>query len=276
MYAIRRHLSSTRTTLGAGIFEVFLAQWSQDHGTDNVGALVALLATGVAVVGWYQSTRLEAQELREARHLLQTAAQRKLLHLQLLNEARHEIRRAVTREEDRLRSCSTCLHVFRFTDPITQELRTKTARVLWEAALHPVSVDWIIALEENAALFPEVRVARLQMIQRQTKLQEELHRYVDVLNLAASLPRHFDEGAKDLWDNINDQSALLVDLRIHIQSRALRQVSGHSVPERRPPDDRVPRLVMDEDDLVIYVPDPTRRVQMEVANWLPPRNPPGS
>ena len=77
-------------------------------------------------------------------------------------------------------------------------------------------------------------------------------------------------------NNISEQSALLGDLQIHVQNRALDPVSGHATPERQPPDDRVPRLIMDDGDLVVSVPDAARRVQMEGENWLPPRNPPGA
>ena len=35
---------------------------------------------------------------------------------------------------------------------------------------------------------------------------------------------------------------------------ALDPVSGHATPERQPPDDRVPRLIMDDGNLVVSVP----------------------
>ena len=88
--------------------------------------------------------------------------------------------------------------------------------------------------------------------------------------------------AEDLGNNISDQSHECSTKNANslshsnVQRRALDPVSGHATPERQPPDDRVPRLIMDDGNLVVSVPDAARRVQMEAENWLPPRNPPGA
>jgi hypothetical protein len=111
---------------------------------------------------------------------------------------------------------------------------------------------------------------------RQQKLYDEARRLADVLVAAGSLPRQLDAAATELEEHFTDQSAMMGDLAIHIQNRAFGVVSGHAITERKPPDDRVPRLVMSGRLLVIQVPDPARRVQMEVSGWLPPQNPPGS
>ena len=70
------------------------------------------------------------------------------------------------------------------------------------------------------ALFPEVRVARLQLVQRQMKLHDEFLRYADLLASAEPLPRQFDAAAEDLGNNISDQSALLGDLDSRAESGA--------------------------------------------------------
>ena len=246
----------------------------QGRETEYVGTLVAFLAIAVTVFGWYKTTGLQATE-QEKLHELQVAAQREFILLKLLNEARHEIRQVLMQEADRLGACSMGLHGLRFSD-LAPELRADVARTLREATTYRSATDWIFVFEANAALFPEVRFARLQLVWRQNKMHDEFHRYADLLASAEPLPRQFDAAAEDLGNNISDQSALLGDLQIHVQSRALEPVSGHATPERQPPDDRVPRLIMDDGNLVISVPDAARRVQMEVANWLPPRNPPGA
>ena len=236
--------------------------------------LVAFLAIAVTVFGWYKTTGLQATE-QEKLHELQVAAQRELLRLKLLNEARYELRQVLRQEDDRLGGCSAGLHVLRFSDPVTPELRAQVAQTL-RTAMRLGATDWLFVLEANAALFPEVRVARLQLGQRQMKLNDEFRRYADLLASAGPLHRQFDAAAEDLVNNISDQSALLGDLQIHVQNRALSPVSGHATPGRQPPSDRVPRLIMEDGNLVIFVPEKARRVQMEVAGWLPPRNPPGS
>ena len=272
---LRRGVPLVAGSLAAGAAGCFFLQWSQGRETEYVGTLVAFLAIAVTVFGWYKTTGLQATEQRTL-HELQVAAQREFIHLKLLNEARHEIRRVLMQEGDRLGECSMGIHALLFSDPIASELRAKVARTLLLATTHRSATDWIFVFEENAALFPEVRFARLQLVQRQKKMHDEFRRYANLLASVEPLPRQFDAGAKDLWDNITDQSALLGDLQIHVQNRALDPVSGHATPARQPPDDCVPRLIMDDGDLVISVPDAARRVQMEGENWLPPRNPPGA
>jgi hypothetical protein len=184
--------------------------------------------------------------------------------------------RALHGEQDRLGTCTGRLHLLRFSDPVTPELRTNVAQTLRQASIHPTATDWIFALEEHQALFPEIRASRLQLVIRSRKLHEDFQRFAGLLESAAPLPRQFDAAVTELEDHLGDQSAMLQDLATHIQNRAFGAVSGHFAADRKPPDNRVPRLVMSEGQLVIDVPDATRRVQMEVAGWLPPRNPPGS
>ena len=274
-HRLGRVFSLLAGSLAAGAAGYFFLQWSQGRETEYIGTLVAFLAIAVTVFGWYKTTRLQADEQKEL-HKLQVDAQREFIRLKLLNEARHEIRQVLMQEADRLDKCSMGLHMLRFSDPVTPELRANVGRTLGEAITHRSATDWIFVFEANAALFPEVRVARLQLVQRQNKLAGEFRAYADLLKSGAPLPRQFDAAAEELRNNISDQSALLDDLLIHVQSRALDPVSGHATQARQPPDDRVPRLIMDDGDLVVFVPDAARRVQMEVANWLPPRNPPGA
>ena len=250
--------------VAGGALGMFFTLWAQGRDTDNLGAIVAAASTAVAVVGWYMSTRLQAN------------AQTKILHLQLLNEGRMLLARALHAEQERLNTCMVRLHVLLFSDPVTHELRTNVGQTLRQASSHHTATDWIFALEEHQALFPEIRTSRIQLVMRSQKLHEEFQRTAAVLDAAGALPRQFDAAVKKLEDHINDQSAVFHDLATHIQNRAFAAVSGHFAEERKPPDDRVPRLVMSEGQLVIQVPDATRRVQMEVAGWLPPRNPPGS
>ena len=255
-----RVIVSLSIGIAGGVVGTLFALWAQGRNVENVGAAVAMLSTIVAVIGLYHSSR----------------SQRELLHLQLLNEARHELRRAIHREKERLSACSTRIHDFRFFGDITPQIRTDLVSLLQQATQHPAAFDWIFSLEENATLFPEARTARIQLLMRAQKLHEEFRRFAGVLRSAGALPPRFDAAAEELWGHIGDQSALLGDLSVHIQNRALGAVSGHSAPERTPPDPKAPRLVLDDGQLAVQVPDPTTRVQMEVAGWLPPRNPPGA
>ena len=174
-------------SLAAGAAGCFFLQWSQGRETEHIGTLVAFLAITVTVFGWYKTTGLQATEQKKL-HELQVASQREFILLKLLNEARHEIRQVLMREADRLGACFTKLNVLRFSDPVTPELRADVAQTLREAITHRSATDWIFVFEANAALFPEVRVARLQLVQRQMKLHDEFHRYANLLAGAEPLP----------------------------------------------------------------------------------------
>jgi hypothetical protein len=250
--------------LAAGTVGTFFVLWAQGRNPANVTAIVATVALAITVVGWYKSTQLQA------------VSQTHLLHLKLLTEGRGVLVKALHLEADRMRTCSIRLHVLRFSDPVTDELRANVAQTFRHALGFQGATDWIFALEEHEGLFPEVRIARIQLSLRMRKIHDELRRYADLLTHQGALPRQFDAWAEEFTSDLDDQVAMLSDLAIHIQNRAFEAVSGHRANERRPPDNRVPRLVMSDGQLVMHVPDETRRVQMEVAGWLPPRNPPGS
>jgi hypothetical protein len=140
------------------------------------------------------------------------------------------------------------------------------AQTLRQASTHSTATDWIFALEEHQALFPEVRTARLQLVVPSRKLHEEFQKFAAVLEAAAPLPRQFDGATTELHDHLGDQSAMMHDLATHIQNRAFGAVSGHFAEERKPPENRVARLVMDGGQLVIHVPDATRR--SNGGRWL--------
>jgi hypothetical protein len=250
--------------LAAGTVGTFFVLWAQGQNPANVGAIVATVALAITVVGWYKSTQLSSK------------AQRDLLHLQLLNEGRRALVRALHNESDRLGTCSVRLHSLRYAPTVTDELRGALGQLFRQALAHPGAFDWLFALEEHQALFPELRTARLQLALRAQKIHEELRRYADLLAHPNPLPRQFDEAAAEFFSELTDQTAMLRDLAFHIQNRAFGEVSGHRADERKVPDNRVPRLIMDDGQLVMHVPDDARRVQMEVAGWLPPENPPGS
>ena len=275
-FRLRRVVLLVAGSLAAGAAGCFFLQWSQGRETEYVGTLVAFLAIAVTVFGWYKTTGLQATE-QEKLHELQVAAQREFILLKLLNEARHEIRQVLMQEADRLGACSMDLYVLRFSDPVTPELRADVARTLREATTHRSATDWIFVLRRTRRCFPRCDLLVCSSFSARIKCTTSFAGTRIFWRLPdPCLGSSMRQQRTFLGNNISDQSALLGDLRIHVQSRALDPVSGHATPERQPPDDRVPRLIMDDGNLVISVPDAARRVQMEGANWLPPRNPPGA
>ncbi len=101
-----------------GAIGLSLMWWAQGRDVDNVGPLVAAVSTAVAVVGWYKSTQLQA------------SAQVQLLNMQLLNEARRFLTPVLHMEQPRMRACSVPMHVLLYSDPVTQEQRTRLADTL--------------------------------------------------------------------------------------------------------------------------------------------------
>lgn len=259
--SVAKHLL-TATVLKAvavvgGVAGAFLAWWAQGQETENVGILAGLLGTAVAVAGWYQSSRLSAD------------AQRRLLHLQLLNEARHILVVAFRSEQDRLGRIHDLLSPLQSSETMTSGTRTQALSWLADESDKQAGLEWVAALEEYWALFPEIANFHRQLLLRQAKLQREC--YELKLRLMQSEQQHpaFHTKARDLLPHIEEQSALLTDLRLHVQDRALGGVSGNPAPRRIAPNDRVPRLAVDEaGHLALIVPDGARRSELQAEGWL--------
>lgn len=244
--------------VAGGMIGAWFLWWAQGKRTDHIGALIGLLSTTVAIVGWSATSRLNAD------------AKRREIHLQLMNEARQILIKEFRGIDDRLRDSATALLVF-FHSEITPQRRTQLAQLLNTAAADPNAVDWVFSVEEHEALFPELRTCRQHIASRVLKIHEEYRRFAGVLLGAGPLPRQFDAALQELIGHITDQQALFFDLKIHVQNRALGAVTGNVVPERQPPDVRVPRLTHNgAGQVVVSVPDPARRAQLEVEGWLQP------
>jgi hypothetical protein len=206
-----------------------------------------IAAVLVAVVGWHVT------------HRSQLKAQKEQLRHQVLNEARVQI-------TDSLRSYQTWLSKLSSDLLATSALfdAEQFGDIDWSERYRrwtdhlnqrPTGKYWLAALEEYDILFPELRVARAELANRHKELDgrvrsiiDDVRRFLspgDIRSLAAA-------GAKlqPTAEFVLDQAALMEDLRIHLQNRALGEISGKVVPLRVPRDPDLPCMISDDKGLL--------------------------
>jgi hypothetical protein len=114
---------------------------------------------------------------------------------------------------------------------------------------------WIFCLEEHEILFPETLDCRKEMLARQRKIQDFLGSFIEAL-LCVTTPESSEkrkkiiEEAESNIDFVYDQIALMEDLRIYLQNRCLSSFTGNKVPERKPEDKSLPRLVQNRSGML--------------------------
>ena len=241
-------------TIVGGASGAMLFWEAQGQTVQNVGAVIGLLSTAVAVIGWYMSSRLNAD------------AQRAQLHRQVLNDSRITLVRALRDTQQLLREPRGVLFAISVTKPDVPELRDKWAKALDELLGTPA--DWALALEEHLALFPELVTTVKQLRRFWGQLYADTRKIRDSARAAGALPPEFFEAAKSLVGKFLVQYALLEDLCIHIQNRAFTAITSDAAPNRLPADAGVPQLQMRDGQLVINVADPVKRLELINEGYL--------
>lgn len=229
---------------------------AQGRSVQNVGAAVGLLSTSVAVVGWYMSSRLNAD------------AQRAQLHRQVLNEARITLVRAMRDGQVVLREPRGVLFAIHLFKQDAPQLREKWANALTE--LLGTRAEWSFALEEHLALFPELVTAVRQLKKWWGQIYVDARQIRDGALAAGSLPPEFYQAAESLVGKVLVQHALFEDLCIHIQNRAFTAIAGSAAPTRLPTDAGVPQLQMHAGELLIHVADDVKRIELINAGYIEP------
>ena len=116
---------------------------------------------------------------------------------------------------------------------------------------------WLADLEEHDILFPKMRRVRRELAEREKRLREKLRLLTDDLRSFlrdGNTPKLADVGSGLIptADFIGDQAALMEDLRIYLQNRALSEIAGATAEPRVPRDPEVPRILVDADG-VLYL-----------------------
>ena len=242
------------TVVGGAIGALLLWE-AQGQTVQNVGAVIGLLSTAIAVIGWYMSSRLNAD------------AQRAQLHRQVLNEARITLVRALRDGQQLLREPRGVLFAISINKPDVPELRQKWAKALDD--LLGAQADWALALQEHLALFPELVETVPQLKNWWGQLYADVRKIRNGTLAAGALPPEFYDAAKSLVGRVLVQYALFEDLCIHVQNRAFTAIAGTAAPPRLSDDATVPMLKPRADgQLVIHVGDPRTRSELVAAGYI--------
>ena len=205
----------------------------------------AVLPVTIAVVGWAVS------------HWLSIRAQEKNFHNQLLDRSRVDISQALHAYQDwlghisgALRTCSTNVALERKGFANWDLVRKNVSDLI---SNHRAGAGWIIILEEYEGLFPETRDVRIALVGREMEIIQLLSKLSSDLMGATFLGEKLERReavaawAEQQLDLVDDQEALISDLRVHLQNASLSRITGTHVPLRKPLDAARPMIVVGDD-----------------------------
>lgn len=200
-----------------------------------------VIAVLISVVGWVVT------------HRKQLAAQKEQLRHQILNQARVEITDSIREYQQWLTwIAANLLSASKFSQD-GPDVTTAWKRRYSELAQHfsegSTCRNWLTTLEEYDVLFPEVRGVRKDLAERQKELERRIRSLLGDLRMFVRPPgsierlSEVEENLKPVSEFVLDQAALMEDLRIHLQNRALGEIAGQEAPGRDPQDPGVPKLI---------------------------------
>jgi len=198
----------------------------------------------IAVTGWVIT------------HISTIRAQDRQLRNEILNQARLDITEAIRAYQSWLSKVGAVLR----TTPATISMRKK-------AGLDPglanhfdewsklfgsdAGVAWLLRLEDYEILFPETATVRDQLAERDRAFKRGLSNFTTRAAEVMIGKEEAEAGLRRLCDELVEQqadlTALAEDLRIHLQNVTLSEITGNSIPERRPMNPSVPVIVRDPD-----------------------------
>ena len=217
-----------------------------------------IIAVVIAVAGWIFT------------HWLTIRAQNKAFLNQIINDARIEIARAIRNYQHWLGTVETGIHSLRY-DVIRQEYGgsvdwlQKIAELVELFFRDKSPVEWILRLEEHEILFPKTAKCRKDLADRQHQINEYFRSFVEELQSGLRKSSDFDQCKRAIQkaqknEILTDQLCLMQDLLIYLQNFCLSSFTGSKIPERKPEDLSLPRLVQDESgNLQIVVPQNTTK-----------------
>lgn len=199
-----------------------------------------ILAVTIAVLGWIIT------------HILTIRAQNKSFINQVINDARLEISKAIRDYQDWLNK----IHVIITSSSFDIVIEESGFSVNWSQKITEFknkiysdksNLQWGYRLEEYEILFPKTAKCRKSLLDRHTQVQDYIYSFLQQLLEQTSLDKRkkFIEKAQKGSDILFDQIALMEDLRIYLQNLCLSSFTGNKIPERKPEDLSVPRLIED-------------------------------
>lgn len=108
-------------------------------------------------------------------------------------------------------------------------------------------------LEDYEIIFPEIENVRIQLYHRQLDLlgllgefDRGLKQYINAESDKSQINCFIEDSSIIIQRHILDQICLMEDLRKYLQNRTLSQITGNKIPERKPLDLSVPKIVMNK------------------------------
>lgn len=205
--------------------------------------LPSIVAVVIGVIGWVTT------------HVLALRAQRKSFQNQVLDRARLDVTSKIRDYQNWLSELSSWIRALSFHKPaiaagIHVNLKATTEEFLGLQSRKADIRGWSIALEDYQIVFPETATARRRLDARHLRIAFALEpTFSRLLRLSLTHPAVGDydqvtNGAEEVLPHIDDQIALLEDLRIHLQNVTLSRIMDEAVPPRHPKDPSVPRLAL--------------------------------
>lgn len=195
-----------------------------------------------------------------ANHKLSIKAQEKKFLNDIKNEARLKISESIREYQEWLSEVETYFTTLDFTlnkPKIGLEIDWQDEYERYRKITTPATHSWNWLLEEYRILFPETAKVRVILQRRNFEISQMIlwfsMQFWQHNDLENDIPNKFlilNEMKK--WLNyISDQSCLVYDLRIYLQNRTLKEITGNSVPERKPLDKRFCRVVLKGENLEV-------------------------
>jgi hypothetical protein len=204
---------------------------------------IAIIALVIAVIGWIIT------------YLFSIRAQNENFVNQVKNNARLEIVKSIREYQDWLGKVQVALMSLGY-NIVLQESNLqvdwfKTMVELQELFSTQVNLfRWMYLLEEYEILFPKTKEARCFLIEQDGKIGNFLNECLYELrsNIADfdELKRIVERIGKDSNEILANQIALMQDLLVYLQNLCLSSFTHHIIPERKPQDLSLPRLVSDK------------------------------
>ncbi len=195
--------------------------------------IISLATLGLSAIGWIVT------------YYLTVKAQKKQFLNNILNDARVAITQAIDSYQAWLAELSGSVYAKKAIKGI--EVGTDTTVYILRQKLFKERnyLDWVYRLEEYEVLFPETANCRKQLLERHRQMMDYLCSFV---NNEGNKNKVTDATGKDIdvGAYLLDQSAIFMDLRIYLQNRCLSSFTGYKIPDRKPTDPNVPKIIQDE------------------------------
>jgi hypothetical protein len=255
----------------------WLIGWFDNH-EGFATALVGFIAVAIAIFGWF------------ATYIFQVRSQNQQTMNQLTNSARVEIVQGIRAYQDWLskyKSHIEFLEIKLRNYQIGGEFNWQEEALRYAEILNTAPLQWNVAIEEHEILFREVADVRGRLQWRGIKIrnfglwfQSNFFSYDDITHIVSNNRNEvvhrkmiiLNESKKSL-DYILNQSCLVEDIRIYIHNKCLSKLTGNKVPERKPPEVTVPRVIKDIDGkLKIINEDDSIQILTTIINDFAPKH----